>query len=86
MKKYRIYYSIQNNGDGSASTIFFEDSDDADKHQENLHEGWGEDCTGHIEFTIDKGEVSFRGAKWNEQDEDWDNVKCILTPVITAIK
>lgn len=47
------YYSVSNGGDGSAYPQFFKTEEQAESHQDNLHEGWGESCTGSITFHSD---------------------------------
>lgn len=61
-----IYYSIENNGDGSASTEFFTTAKLANWHQDNLHEGWGEPCTGSLSLTHE-GPVAFDKKVLNER-------------------
>jgi hypothetical protein len=80
MKTKKIHYSVSNGGDGSAYPIFFYDRDCADIHQELEHEngdGWGEDCTGYIEYT---GDAEFKGVKTREeyiaeleQEKEWSD-------------
>jgi hypothetical protein len=48
--KTKIYYSVQNCGDGSAYPTFMETEALADWDQEHQYEGWGENCSGHIEI------------------------------------
>jgi hypothetical protein len=52
MKK-RIYYSIQNGGDGSAYPRWMESEELAEWDQRNMDEGWGEPCYGFIEVQSD---------------------------------
>ena len=44
----RIWYSVQNGGDGSAYPKFMESGELAEWDQEHMYEGWGESCTGSI--------------------------------------
>ena len=44
----KLYYSIRNNGDGSASVIFMESKKLAELDQAYVEEGWGEDCSSYI--------------------------------------
>ena len=46
----KIYYSIQNGGDGSAYPLFFTREDLTEWDQEHMDDGWGEPCTGEIEI------------------------------------
>ncbi len=49
MIKVVVWYSIENGGDGSAYPIQFLTEEEADSHQENMYEGWGEPCIGSVE-------------------------------------
>ena len=49
----KIFYSIQNGGDGSAYPHWFESKELAELDQEYLDEGWGESCTGSITIEHD---------------------------------
>lgn len=51
--KLKIWYSVQNGGDGSAYPIWMESEELAEWHQRNMDEGWGEPCTGYIEVQSD---------------------------------
>lgn len=62
----KIYYSVQNGGDGSAYPWFFTTQKLADWDQEHMDEGWGEPCTGDLEVLLgdrlrgapdDRGEI-----------------------------
>ena len=46
----KIYYSIRNGGDGSASITWMESQELASWDQDHMYEGWGEDCSGSIEI------------------------------------
>lgn len=50
------YYSVTNGGDGSAYPHWYESQELADWDNDHQNEGWGETCTGSIEFT---GEALF---------------------------
>jgi hypothetical protein len=52
----KVYYSIINGGDGSAYPHWYESQELADWDNDHQSEGWGETCTGSIEFT---GEALF---------------------------
>lgn len=56
-----LFYSVVNNGDGSASVMFFLSKKLADIHQEfkNLDCGWGEHCVGTILLESDS-EITVR--------------------------
>lgn len=66
MEKVTVYYSIDNGGDGSASLIWFLTSEEAEKHQEEMYEGWGEPCFGPCETF--KGSDTYFKAKKNSED------------------
>lgn len=57
----KIYYSVSNGGDGSAYPQFSLNERYVDIHQEleNMHEGWGEPCTGYLEVESDS-EIKFK--------------------------
>jgi hypothetical protein len=57
MKK-RIYFSIQNGGDGSAYPRWFESEELAEWDQRHMDEGWGEPCCGYVEAQSDS-EITF---------------------------
>lgn len=46
----KIYYSVQNMGDGSAYPWFFTTKELAEWDQRHMDEGWGEMCTGDLEI------------------------------------
>lgn len=48
--KLKVFYSVQNGGDGSAYPTFMESEKLARFDQEHMSEGWGESCTGSISF------------------------------------
>lgn len=52
LKKIEVWYSIRNNGDGSASPAWFLTGDDANRDQEEMSEGWGDVCSGSVETFV----------------------------------
>ena len=46
----KLYYSVQNGGDGSAYPMFLESEELAEWDQAHMDEGWGESCTGSIKI------------------------------------
>ena len=50
MNKFELHYGIINGGDGSAYPRFFESKELTTWDQDNMDEGWGEDCSGTIEL------------------------------------
>lgn len=51
--KLKLYYSVQNGGDGSAYPRLMESKELAEFDQEHMDEGWGESCTGSITLESD---------------------------------
>lgn len=49
MKKIRIWYAIENCEDGSAYPRWFLTEAEAEDHQENQYEPWGESCIGEVD-------------------------------------
>ena len=43
-----VYWSIQDRGDGSVDLRWFLSSKEASKDQEEMYEGWSEDCSGSV--------------------------------------
>lgn len=50
MKKFKVFYSVQNGGDGSAYPTLMESEQLVNFDQDHMSEGWGEPCTGSFEF------------------------------------
>lgn len=71
MKKVTVWYSIQNNGDGSAGLLWFESEADAQEDQDNLYEGWGESCLGSVE-TFEGSDIHKRSKKDKKEKEEWN--------------
>jgi len=46
----KVWYSVQNGGDGSAYPQWFESEALATFDQDNMDEGWGECCTGSLDI------------------------------------
>ena len=60
MKKFKLFYSIQNGGDGSAIPLFFNSPAKATADQEEHNEGgqgWAEDCSGEVILTYQDGKL-----------------------------
>lgn len=49
----KIWYSVENCGDGSAYPTFMESEELCEIDQRFMDEGWGESCTGYIEIESD---------------------------------
>ena len=71
--KLKIYYSVENCGDGSAYPRFFSTMEQAEKHQNDQNEGWGEDCTGELVITEVAGKfyIPVESVGW---DDDYNDV------------
>lgn len=52
LEKIVVWWSIQNGGDGSAYPKWFLNEEDCEWDQDNMWEGWGEPCYGHVETFI----------------------------------
>ena len=64
----KVYYSVNNLGDGSAYPQFFESEKCSNFHQYLLNEygeGWGEDCVGELEIESD-GPVKIKRITTNK--------------------
>ncbi len=79
--KLKIWYSIQNGGDGSAYPRWMESEELAEWDQANMDEGWGEPCTGYIEVQADckitvKEKLTTIDDMIEEREEDlqWDYI------------
>lgn len=46
----KVWYSVENGGDGSAYPKFVDSEELAELLQEQQSEGWGESCTGYLEI------------------------------------
>jgi hypothetical protein len=71
----KIWYSVQNCGDGSAYPEFMESEELAEFDQANMDEGWGESCTGCITIEHDspitiKEKISTIDDKIKEFEEE----------------
>ena len=78
----KVWYSVQNGGDGSANTIFMESKELCEWDQDHMDEGWGESCIGCFEFAGDNVEIItniitkeeyykntyLRGSDWREKE------------------
>ena len=65
LQKVVVYYACFNGGDGSVSLRWYLDGDIASEEEESQSEGWGEDCTGHVETFV--GSDIHRQAVENDQ-------------------
>jgi hypothetical protein len=76
--KTKIWYSIQNGGDGSAFPEFFESEELCKIDQEYMDEGWGDPCLGCL--TIEhNGPINIIDEKIYNVDEIIEDTKDMLT-------
>jgi hypothetical protein len=68
MNKIKVYYSPHNGGDGSVYLKWFLTAEAAEYDQDNLDEGWGEDCSGFVE-TFEGSDVHLKAIE-SDNDED----------------
>ncbi len=74
----KIYYSVQNGGDGSAYPMFLTTNKLAEWDQDNMDEGWAERCTGSLQVTslsqIICPDAMDAVSYWlhRTEDEDWE--------------
>lgn len=71
MKKFKLGYWLQNNGDGSASVMTCSSKEEGSKLEEKAIEegmdGWGEDCSGEIILRLNGESVERFDSEWNEE-------------------
>ena len=58
----KVWYSVENGGDGSAYPKFVDSEELAELLQEQQYEGWGESCTGCLEIES-KGPIKVKNMK-----------------------
>ena len=63
---FELPYHIENNGDGSASVEFHKTMEEAEKADEDLEEGWGEDCSSSVDLKIEDGKLFFRKMEYQK--------------------
>ena len=71
MNKITLFYSIQNNCDGSAELKWFLTRDAAKTHQDNM-EGWSERCMGSAE-TFEGSDIHKEAISNDEEVDDEDS-------------
>ncbi len=73
----KIYYSIQDHGDGSASPLFVDNRKLAEWDQDHMDEGWGESCWGELDIisesaiTVKQLYSTIGYYLWKELDGSW---------------
>ena len=78
-EKLRIYYSIQNGGDGSAYPEFMDTRGLAEWDQDHMVEGWAETCWGELDIvsdspiTIEKVQSTIGYYLEKEVDDWWES-------------
>lgn len=75
MKKFRLYYHISNNGDGSASACFHKTEQEAKKADEEMEEGWGESSASHVDLELVDGKLYFYNYEYNGKKGKYEYVK-----------
>ena len=65
---FRLFYSVESLGDGSAMPHFHLTQANADKAADGYYQGFGSDSVGSVEFAIEDGKLLFRhtGQVWHE--------------------
>lgn len=70
VQSVEVHYAISNNGDGSASILFFKTAEEASDYDEAMSEngdGWGESCDGSETLYFDKDGILINS---HEEEED----------------
>ena len=52
MEKVTVWGSPENGGDGSVYMCWFLTQESATNHQDNMDDGWGEDCSFPVETYV----------------------------------
>lgn len=52
MERVKVWYSPQNGGDGSVYLEWFLTQEEAENDQDDMDEGWGEDCSGSVQTFV----------------------------------
>ena len=68
----RVWYSIQNGGDGSAYPVFCESEQLAHIIENYQYEGWGEDCVGCLQI---ESESPIKVVNIRTADEEIEETK-----------
>lgn len=79
---YRLYYRLRNNGDGSASAIFYNSREEAEEFEdraiENGMDGWGESSVAAQDIYIENGQLVTNEQERAERTYEPINRKVIL--------
>ena len=75
----KVWYSVENCGDGSAYPRFMESEALTELDQRYMDEGWGETCNGYIEIEHD-GPIKVKGVltideEIKEESKEWGNIE-----------
>lgn len=80
--KHRLYYNIQNGGDGSVSLELFESKELANWDEDHMSEGWGEPSVSWLDIESD-GPINVDGTTTKEGylieqyiDSSWAEENC----------
>jgi hypothetical protein len=60
-----LHYNVSNNGDGSASVHFHDNSEQAEAADEAQEEGWGESSASSLELQIQDGKIVRKCTEWD---------------------
>lgn len=77
--KFRLYYRVVNNGDGSASVQFFDSRRAAEKEEEDPEE-WGESTVGSVTLAAAEGGLSLVRPVYDKVAKKFERVLVPLTP------
>jgi hypothetical protein len=78
---FRLHYNLRDNGDGSASAVFYEDEKALQKEMEEMEEGWGEPCDGHVDLVIKDNKIYRKKLEWNSKAKEYNEVLIPLEQV-----
>ncbi len=71
MKRFRLHYYIQNNGDGSASMIECPSEAEAEGSP-GAEEEWGESTASYQEIILKDGKLFYEDKNWNPKNKSFD--------------
>lgn len=78
---FRLWYHVENGGDGSANTRFHLSEANAEKADEEQCEGWGESSVGSVDIVVRNGKAFMRKGKWNKDKKKYDYILLALEEV-----
>lgn len=62
---FKLWYYVQNGGDGSASTFFFTNKTEAIEAEKAQSEGWAESSVESVDLCIKDGKIVMSHLEWN---------------------